>query len=560
MTNPRKTTKELAGELERLRARIAELESSISQNEHVQEVIRESEVRLRTAVESLPFDFFLLGPDGRYVIQNSACKRNWGEAVGKRPQDICPDDRTWALWDANNHRAFAGEVVEGEVAFELPAGTRYCYNIISPIRDGDQIRGILGVNIDITARKQAEQALQKLNDELEERVQDRTAQLEVVNRSLQAEMGQRKIVEVKLRESEAQYRTLVESAGEAIVQLDREGRFLFLNRTAAHFLGGKPDDYIGKMAQDVFAPEAAQQQMRNVRAVMETGRNATAEIPVLLQGQVIWFSTTFEPLIDLAGKVNSVLIVARDIQELRQAKKELQSYQERMARAERLASLGTLSAMVAHEMNQPLTVLRLELQDCLAQLKSDGLSPAAIVDLESCLEEVSTAAAIVDRFKSFARASSEGGIARVSLHEVARKVLRIWEESAREARVTFSLEGLDKVPEAYLDERDVEQLFFSLVENAVQAADGRREHRLAISGTVEDGAIELTFADDCGGIAPKDVGRIFDPFFTTKNNEHATGLGLCIVERVLRRIGGKIRVDNRPGVGVTFIVTLPVDD
>jgi C4-dicarboxylate-specific signal transduction histidine kinase len=105
----------------------------------------------------------------------------------------------------------------------------------------------------------------------------------------------------------------------------------------------------------------------------------------------------------------------------------------------------------------------------------------------------------------------------------------------------------------------VEQLFFSLVENAVQAADGREEHRLAIRGVVKDRVVELAFADDCGGIAPKHVGRIFEPFFTTKNNEKATGLGLCIIERVLRKIGGKVRVDNRPGIGVTFIITLPVD-
>jgi PAS domain S-box-containing protein len=511
--------------------------------EHVRDAVRESETRLRTVVESLPFDFFLIGPDGRYVMQNSACKRNWGDGIGKRPEDLCPDKHTWAMWEANNHRAFAGEVVEGEVAFQSPTGTRYCHNIISPIRDGDEIRGILGINIDIT-----------------QRVRDRTAQLEASNRLLEAEVEHRKQVEAKLRESEAQYRTLVESAGESIIQVDGEGRFLFLNRTAGQFLGSKPEDYIGKTVRDVFPPEAAQRQLRNVRTVMETGRSVTAEVPVSFHDRTRWFSATFEPLTDATGKVSSVLVVARDVQELRQARKELQAYQDHMARTERLASLGTLSATVAHEMNQPLTVLRLTLQNCLEQLQSNGESTDVIEDLESCLEEVSTAASIVDRFKSFARASSRGRVVHVNLHEIARKVLRIWEESARETKVTFSLEGLDKVPEVYLDERDIEQLFFLFVENAVQAADGRKEHRLAIRGTVTDKVIELAFADDCGGIASKHVGRIFEPFFTTKDSEQATGLGLCIVEHILSRIGGKIRVDNRPGEGVTFVITLPMDE
>ncbi len=399
------------------------------------DAVRESENRLRTAVESLPFDFFLIGPDGRYVMQNSVCRRNWGDGVGKRPEDLRPDDRTLALWQANNRRAFAGEVVEGEVAFESAAGTRYCYNIVSPIRDGDEIRGILGVNIDITARKLAEQALQKLNDELEERVEDRTAQLEAVNRSLEAEMEHR-----------------------------------------------------------------------------------------------------------------------------RQATKELQAYQEHMARVERLASLGTLSAMVAHEMNQPLTVLRLMLQNCLAQLKSDGPSPELVGDLESCLEAVSTAASIVDRFRSFAKQSSTGQTTRVSLQEVARRVLRVWEESARDAGVTLVVQGLDGIPEVGLDENDAEQIFFSLVENAIQASDGRGEHRLTITSMARGALVELVFADDCGGIAPQDMDRIFQPFFTTKSDGQATGLGLCIVERILRRVGGKIHVDNRPGDGVTFTLSLPAAD
>lgn len=555
MTDKRNIGKELVGEVERLRKRIAALETMLSG-----QGARESEIRLRTAVESLPFDFFLIGPDGRYVMENSVCRGNWGDMVGKRPEDVCPDGRTLAIWQANNRRAFAGEVVEGEVTFDTPAGARYCYNIISPIRDEGSIRGILGVNIDITARKLAEQALQKLNDELEERVRERTAQLEASNRRLEAEAEHRKLVETRLRDSETQYRTLVESADESIVQVDGEARFLFLNRTAAQFLGGKPEDYVGKTSHEIFSPEAAERQARSVRTVMETGRSLAVEVPLSLHGRTTWFSVTFEPVMDSTGRTASVLVVARDVQELHQARKELQAYQDHIARTERLASLGTLSATVAHEMNQPLTVLRLTIQNCLAQLKSDGLSPQLLEDLESCLEEVSAAAAIVGRFRSFARESSKVRTTHVNLGDTTRRVLRLWEEAAREVNVAFSLIGLDELPSIYMDERDAEQLIFSLVENAVQASDGHRQHQLAISGTIKDQAIELAFADDCGGIAPRHMGRLFEPFFTTKDSDHATGLGLCIVERILHRMGGKIRVDNRPGDGAIFVVTLPVED
>jgi len=78
------------------------------------------------------------------VMQNSACRRNWGDLIGLRPEDVCPDSDTLALWQDNNRRAFAGEVVEGEVVLPCRTGERYCHNIISPIGDRDRIRGILG--------------------------------------------------------------------------------------------------------------------------------------------------------------------------------------------------------------------------------------------------------------------------------------------------------------------------------------------------------------------------------------------------------------------------------
>ena len=139
--------------------------------------LEQSENRLKAAVESLPFDFFLMEKDGRYAMQNAVCKRHWGDIVGKRPEDICPDKQTLELWQRNNRRAFAGEVVKEETILKSHTDKGYYYNIISPIRAGDEIQSILGMNIDITDRKKAEESLQRTLDELEIRVQERTAEL-----------------------------------------------------------------------------------------------------------------------------------------------------------------------------------------------------------------------------------------------------------------------------------------------------------------------------------------------------------------------------------------------
>jgi len=125
------------------------------------------EARLRTVIESLPFDFFGIDAKGRYFIQNTTCKIHWGDIVGKRPEDLSIDKHTLALWLDNNRRAFSGEIVKGEVEFIREGEKKYYYNIIAPIYNKGIIDGILGFNVDITERKEAEEALQEREKELQ---------------------------------------------------------------------------------------------------------------------------------------------------------------------------------------------------------------------------------------------------------------------------------------------------------------------------------------------------------------------------------------------------------
>ena len=133
------------------------------------------------------------------------------------------------------------------------------------------------------------------------------------------------------------------------------------------------------------------------------------------------------------------------------------------------------------------------------------------------------------------------------------------EESARKARITLEVNLSDGLPLIHACGKEIEQVFFTLAQNAVQAADGSRDHCFRIRGARRAGAVELQFADDCGGIAPEILERIFEPFVTTKPPGEGTGLGLCVVQRIVSQAGGHVKVDSRWGEGTTFFLTLPIE-
>lgn len=229
-----------------------------------------------------------------------------------------------------------------------------------------------------------------------------------------------------------------------------------------------------------------------------------------------------------------------------------------MRHAERLASLGMLSATLAHELTQPLSVIRLANQTALAELSKLACPEAVKSDLQASLRASETITAIISRFRDFARQSA--GRSRetdVHIHRVAERTIRLLEQGTRQAKVSLRVENLDTLPATRMRENELEQLFFTLAENAVQAADGVVDRSLLITGGLQQGQIVLQFQDTCGGIEPKHLPRIFEPFFTTKPSGRETGLGLCIAHRIAHARGGQISVQNRYGQGATFTVTLP---
>lgn len=367
----------------------------------------------------------------------------------------------------------------------------------------------------------------------------------------------------ELQQAEAKYRTLVEQipAVTYTAVLDKASTTTYVSPQIAKFIGYPSKEY--KANPDLWRkrlhPEDRQRVLDCLYQSHKSNNPFVCEYRMLNKnGKVVWCRDEAVIVKDSSGKPLMMQGVMFDITAQKRAEEELNTYREKMARAERLASLGTLSATVAHELNQPLTVIRLSIENSLDDLKSASCPKEILDTLRDGLNEVSNATSVVDRFRNYARQSSRKNLCATNLGAIAGRIIHLLGKTAQRAKMTLHLKGLDKLPPVYSNEKDLEQMFFALTENAIHAADGKKSHRLTVSGGVKGNCVELRFADNCSGIAPENLDKIFDPFFTTGSDDGRTGLGLSIVQRIVSGYEGKIRVRSLHGKGTTFYITLPI--
>ena len=235
---------------------------------------------------------------------------------------------------------------------------------------------------------------------------------------------------------------------------------------------------------------------------------------------------------------------------------ELKEKQEQLIQAKKLASLGTLTSGVAHELNNPLSNISTSAQILLEEIDEDDREHKRklLNDIESQTER---AEIIVRNLLDFAR-EREPDYRVQDIGAIVAAAMDLLGNQARLINIEQELKLSPSLPPVKVDERQLQQVFVNLILNAVQAMpDGGKleiETGLAASGQ----EVQVTVTDSGHGIAPENIPRVFDPFFTTKEVGAGTGLGLSVSYGIVEKHGGHISVESEVGRGTTFTVILAV--
>jgi PAS domain S-box-containing protein len=353
--------------------------------------------------------------------------------------------------------------------------------------------------------------------------------------------------EKALRESETRFRSVVESASDAIILANQEGSILSWNQSAERLFGYTFKEVAGKPLTILMPSRYQRRHQEGIKRIKDGGQKRIIGKTVELEG-ARKDGTEFPLELSLSMWTSHDVIyysgILRDVTDRKRTEAALRQ-------ADKLAGLGTLASGMAHEVNNPVQGIMSMADIIMGEKDVEKISEYAR-DIITYSAHVAT---VVRDFCQYARPASRDQEVVVDVNERLEEAVKMVRRSSVLGYIEV-LKHFDAVPEIMARRSEIDQVFINLITNAVQAMDGRGS--LTLNTEQADGAIKVTIRDSGYGIPAQNLTKIFDPFFTTKDPGKGTGLGLSIVYQLVSKYGGRIGVDSAPGVGTTFIIHLPL--
>ena len=529
----------------------------ITERKRAEQAVHDSEERLRALFEILPIGISVLDDSREIQFANPALARilrlsqeqlQSGE-YGSRTY-LQADGAEMPPDEFPSNRAFREQrlVRDVEICVVMEDGEQVWTSASAvPLPSGDW--RVIITTIDITDRKRAEAALSQARDELEQRVEERTAELKDLNISLRAEITERQRAEEELRASEERFRQLAENTEDIILLMEPDsGRILYVSPAYERVLG-RPSRKIPEEIDHLWADVHPDDLQLIPRDSLEGWIGQEIEFRITAPGgKLRWIRARAFPVHDETGQVYRLVGIASDITEQKQAYAAL-------IEAEQLAIAGRMAASLAHEINNPLQAAIGCLDLSLEQL-DQGKDPHQHLQVTN--DALARASRVVAQLRALHYPMEMERKEVSDLNKLLENMLVLVQKRCIDQQVEVDWQAAPDLPMVPLMPDAIRQVCLNLLLNALDAMPQGGRLLVSTSQALDPAGILIRFSDSGYGIPVDGLERVFEPFFSTKPNN--LGLGLFISHNIVQEHGGQIEVQSREGEGTTFSIWLPLSN
>ena len=376
-----------------------------------------------------------------------------------------------------------------------------------------------------------------------------------------AEMIERRRTEQALRASEEHFRSLVDGVKDyAIFMLAPDGRVMTWNNGAERIKGYCAQEILGQHVSRFYEQGDIQvgKPEQGLKVAVAAGQFEDEGWRVRKDGSRFWAHVVITALKDETGKLKGFAKLIRDMTERKRAEEALRGMQTELAHAARVMSMGELTASIAHEINQPLTVIITNANACSHLLAGESPDLAEVREAMVDIAAAGTRASeVIARIRALLQKAAPEKT-WLDLNEVIQEILSLTRSELRTHQISVQIDLPAGLPPVLGDRVQLQQVLLNLIMNGIEAmaASTTWPRMLLIRSQVHDSHSVLVAVQDSGvGLNPQDMDRLFQTFFTTKSG--GMGMGLAISRSIIEAHGGRLWAATNPGPGATFHFTLP---
>lgn len=360
------------------------------------------------------------------------------------------------------------------------------------------------------------------------------------------DVSRQRKAERDLQQNEARYCQILDATADLVILKNRESQIVWANRAFRDF--HRIDDPRTLRESSEFDERIGiEQRLQEDRRVLDDGVrfDATEQLIRRWDGAVRMFHTVKTPIADDHGRVDLIVVVARDITERRQHEELIGEQQQKMAESARLAALGEVAGEIAHEIGSPLTVIQARARHIQNALKADPPDLARAIELSDVIaSSVKMAASVVHGVRTVVRNADNDPFVDVPLASVIETVQILCEHRLQLSSVRFSVHGFQGLL-VRGRETQLAQVLLNLVNNACDAVENCPEKWVRLEAKAARDLVEVSVVDSGRGIPIDRQRQLFRPFFTSKAVGKGTGLGLSISRGIIEAHGGRIALDMK---------------